>query len=489
MEKNILSLLILNGFFLSLCAAAPLNILLVTVDDMNIDSPGFMGSPVPDLTPELDRLSKDSVIFTNAFVPTAICYPSRASMMTGLYPVQHGCVANVGIREGTDNLVVLFQQAGYYTGLAGKDHISPRSAYPWDDVIMEVEKGKVRRHPQRYGTATRQLMSKAHDAGKPFFLTVNISDPHRPLIGDEGENAPPAPRRYTPKEVPVPEFLPDIPEIRQDIANYYSSVHRADACVGAILAAVRESGSEESTLVVFLSDHGMSFPFAKHDTYPASLRVPFLMRWPGVLPSEHSEPRMISSLDIAPTLLRAAGMEVPPSITGLDLVSLVQDPHQPGRDAVFGSYHFHSLKTDSGRILEPYPQRAILTEQGLYIVNLWSDGQTSLAPAQGRRRTSTSLATSTDQKAKARWHFYLTRTPEEFYDLTKDPWALENRILDPTYTDQVVMLRQRLLDHLEEVQDPAWDAARTRTISSRNAFLKKQRELGRKKTRQRSLLH
>jgi len=151
----------------------------------------------------------------------------------------------------------------------------------------ELGKG---RNPQIYAQYALEFMRDAHDQGQLFFLMVNAHDPHRPFYGNDKAEwydpatalpAQPPSRTFRPEEVQVPPFLPDLDDVRLEVAEYYSSVRRMDDLVGAVLNAMREAGVEEETLVVFLGDNGMSFPFAKSNCYQNSTRTPWMVRWPG----------------------------------------------------------------------------------------------------------------------------------------------------------------------------------------------------------------
>src|SRR5688572_18637927 len=210
--------------------------------------------------------------------------------------------------------------AGYLTGIRGKvQHSTPYHPYPaWDVVLDDLPDGTGggKAHPKdaaSYAASTRHGIAAAKRAGKPFFLNVNVADPHKPFHAEgKGGATVPDPhvpsRVFAPDEVPVPGFLTDDPVVRKELAHYYSSVRRADDCVGAVLAALKESGEEDHTVVMFLSDHGMPLPFAKTQLYHHSTRTPWVVRWPGVTKAGAADDRhMISAVDFLPTVLDITG--------------------------------------------------------------------------------------------------------------------------------------------------------------------------------------
>lgn len=177
-------------------------------------------------------------------------------------------------------------------------------------------------------------------------------------------------RTFAADEVPVPGFLPDLPDVRQEMTEYFASVHRADEIVGAVLRALDESGETDRTLVMFLSDHGMPLPFAKTNCWYHATRTPWIVRWPGVVaPDSHDTGHMISGIDLAPTVLDAVGLPPLEGMDGRSFLPVLRGERQSGRDFVIT----HINRT-SGR--NEYPMRSVLTRQYGYIFNGWSNGQT-----------------------------------------------------------------------------------------------------------------
>ena len=189
--------------------------------------------------------------------------------------------------------------------------MKPDSAFPWDLALTNSGK-----NPKAFGEQMSQCVKAASVAGKPFFINANITDPHRPFAGagsspeeKEGDVKP-----YAPKEITVPTFLEDIAPVRKEVAQYYTSVRRGDQSFGALLAAIKDAGREADTLVVFLSDHGMSFPFSKATVYRNGTWSPVLLRYPGMGKPQKRE-ELVSSVDILPTLLELLKQ---PALEGVD---------------------------------------------------------------------------------------------------------------------------------------------------------------------------
>lgn len=460
---SILVLVWLGFFSASTGAAGRPNLLLITVDDMNADSVGVFGSSVPDITPNIDQLAKEGLRFERAHVQVANCMPSRNVMWSGRYPQSNKIEGFYQVRDpGYPTLTDLAKKAGYFTAIRHKlQDSTPYFPYEWDMVLDALPGGEKYgiKDAKSYGLSTAQGIRGAKSAGKPFYLLINVADPHVPFFGlnrrgKEVDDAFLPSRIYSAGEVSVPGFLIDDTVVRQELAHYYSSVRRADDAVGQILLALKESGETDNTIVMFLSDHGMPFPFAKTQLYHQSTRTPLIFRWPGVIKagsvdSEH----MVSAVDILPTLLDGIGEALPKGIEGRTFLPLLNGETQGGRDRVFKAYNENSAGQRA-------PMRAAETPQFLYIFNPWSDGERALFSATNGTKTykrMVELAKDNTQIAQ-RLTFLKHRVLEEFYDVQSDPDCLVNLIDDPAHQRQIGNLRNSLEGWMRDTQDPMLEA-------------------------------
>lgn len=447
------------------------NILLITVDDLNWDSLGVTGSPVRDISPNVDRLAREGVRFSRAHVTVAICQPSRNVLMTGRYPQNTGAMGFEEIRRDVPTLVEALARGGYYTGLMAKTgHVVPSRAAAWREIVTarELKNG---RSAELYRERTQSFLANARASGQPFFLMLNAQDPHRPFAGSQQEdnfkardagspNAqygggfPPAPRPYAPSEIAVPGFLADLPAVRRELAQYYTSVKRADDTTGAALRALDESGLRDRTLVIWLSDNGAALPFAKANAWLNSTRTPLIVRWPGVVaPGRVDDRHLLGGVDLAPTILEAAGVPTLTGTEGRSFVPLLRGQRQSGRDYVFTQID----EVNSGR---SYPMRAVTGRRYGYIFNAWADGTTELRIESmlGLTFPAMQQAAAHERDVAARVRHFLYRTKEELYDYANDPNALRNLVDDPRYRDTAETHRQVLLRHLKASGDPQLDA-------------------------------
>lgn len=463
-----LALLALLGLSTAPAEAAAPNILFITVDDMNCDSVGAFGSKLPGTTPHLDRLAAEGLRFDRAHVQVANCMPSRNVMFSGRYPHNNRVEGFYQVPDPDYPVLAdLVKARGYFTAIRGKvGHSTPYSPYAWDLVLDTLPDGS-HAHPKNvasYGASARQGIAAARAAGKPFCLIINISDPHKPFYaeGRRGETVPDpnVPTRvFTPDEVPVPGFLFDDPAVRKELAHYYSSVRRADDCVGVVLAALAESGQAGNTVVMYLSDHGMPLPWAKTELYHHSTRTPWIVRWPGVTrPGAVDRQHMISAVDLLPTLLDIAGIAHPAGLDGRSFLPLLKGQAQDGRDRVFKEYNENAGGHRN-------PMRAVETPAGLYIFNPWSDGRRTMATATAGTPTYRRMKelADTDPEMAARFDLFEHRVLEEFYDLARDPDARVNLIDDPARQAEINGLRAALEQWMTKTGDPLLEAFQKRS--------------------------
>ncbi|MDB4583184.1 sulfatase [Draconibacterium sp.] len=437
-----------------------LNVLLITADDLNYNSVGVYGCTIPNITPNIDKLAGQGMMFTNGFVNIAVCQPSRQSIMTGRYPHRNGAMGFEPIDNDVPTLQEELNKVGYLNGVIGKEeHMKPMDKFCWDFCIREEDVASgmgIGRDPELYYKYTAEFLAKSKKENKPFFLNANTHDPHRPFAGSDsekknwGKDLPKFSRQILPEEVEVPKFLADLPEVRKEIAEYYTSVYRCDEVVGAILKALEESGMADNTLVMFLSDNGIAVPFAKSNCYLNSNKTPWIIRWPGQVPAGIVEStHFISGIDYMPTILHALHLSKVPDMDGYSFLPVLQGKQQEKRNVVFTQFH----KIFSGR---EFPMRGVKGKRYGYIVNFWSDGKFEIkGDALGGRTYSAMVeAAKIDSTLAKRMDLYIYRVEEELYDFKNDPDALVNLINEPDLTDEKMHLKKLLHREMKRSKDP-----------------------------------
>ena len=276
---------------------------------------------------------------------------------------------------------------------------------------------------------------------------------------------------FTPEEVPIPGFLFDDPVVRKELAHYYSSVRRADDCVGQVLAALKASGEEDKTVVMFLSDHGMPLPFAKTQLYHHSTHTPLVIRWPGVT---QAGSRSTSGTWFRPSIFCrrcSTSRASPPAGLGRARRSCrcSKGESQAGRDMVVKEYNENSGGSRD-------PMRAIETKQFLYVFNAWSTASGSCRPRRPARRHTATCGSwpRPIRRSRPASSCIEHRVVEELYDVQHDPDALKDLIDDPSSRDEVDRLRAALEEWMKATGDPMLEVFRQRDDpAARDAYMKK----------------
>ena len=433
-------------------ATDPPNILLIVSED-NGPELGSYGEPYVR-TPHLDALARGGVRFSHAYVAQAGCSQSRAAFLTGLYPHQNG---QIGLatwrfrlyREDTPNLVTALQQVGYRTGIIGKLHVNPASAFPFDFARIPGANFQ-RRDLEAYASNAREFIT---ESDRPFFLSVNYPDAHRPFLNDAG-GLPQLP--LTGADVkPLAYMGIDFPALRKDTAGYYNSLSRLDSLIGDLLEVLQQSGKADRTLIVYLGDHGADLFRGKRTSYEGGVRIPLIIQWAASQQSGRVRDELVSTIDLMPTLLAAAGVEVPSGLAGRSLLPLIAGEAVEWRKRLFTEYHLHSNHNY-------YPQRTVRDERYKLIWNLMPD---QVNPGydftMGRFYSADELGKAlAEAPVRVREAYARMRRPPEFelYDLERDPYEFENLAPDPDHGAVLTELKKALLAWRRETADPFLDA-------------------------------
>lgn len=428
------------------------NVLLITSED-NGPELGCYGDPYVK-TPNLDRLAAEGVRFKRAFVTTASCSESRSSILTGLYPHQNGQIGLATHYYRTfpriPNLASLLKKHGYRTGLIGKLHVNPESAFPFD-FRPNVSQCNTfaRRDVERVAALAAEFFSVSDE---PFFLMVNYADAHLPFLRQQ-HGLPESPLSADDVR-PLPWIGLDTPGLRRSQADYYNCMMRMDTGVGMLLGALDRAGAKDKTLVVYLGDHGAQFPRGKLAGYESSLRVPLICRFPGHIPNGETRSELVSTVDLVPTVLEATGTKPPSRLAGRSLMHVMRNENPEWREYLFAEYHGHYPPLY-------FPQRTVRDDRYKLIVNLLQDRLnpvadvcTSSVQPSYVSKEDVAAAGSDVRQVYSTWS---DAPPIELYDLDTDPYETRNRADDP----QLATVKTRLLETLHRwqhrTQDPLAD--------------------------------
>ncbi len=427
-------------------AAERPNILLIVSED-NGQELGCYDEPYVK-TPVLDKLAADGVRFHNAYVPQAGCSQSRAAFLTGLYPHQNGQIGLATWKfrmyhEETPNIVRSLKEAGYRTGIIGKLHINPASAFPFD--MQQIPSANFNR--KNLGDYAKHAGEFFNAAEKPFFLSVNYPDAHRPFIKQSG-GLPQQP--LTGDDVKPLGYLGlDTPQLREDTANYYNCMNRLDSLIGDLLAALDQSGKSDKTLIVYIGDHGADLLRGKRTSYEGGVRVPMIIRWPGHAKRKQVRNELVSTLDLMPTMLAVARAEPVPNLAGRSLLPLLRDKKAEWRKYLFTEYHLHSADNF-------YPQRTVRNARYKLIQNL-QPGQINPGYDFTLKRFFAELPKTIEAAPEEiRASYRRMKSPPEFelYDLQADPHEFRDLTADTDHAGALVELKGQLAAWRARTGDP-----------------------------------
>jgi len=406
------------------------NILFILSDDHSVPHLGCYGDPNLK-TPNLDKLAAEGMRFDRVYTTAPQCVPSRASLMTGRSAVDIRMTRfSAPLPRNIVAFPELLRHGGYYTGLCGRTyHLDGSGGMP--DVSQKVfDKHKLRTFSDRVdwigpgdfanNPANLKAFLKQVPSGRPFFLQVGYSDPHRTYTARQYEP--------NPESLKIPPNIPDVPSVRKDLAGYYGEIQRLDEQVGKLLGVLGEYGLANNTLVAFMGDNGAALLRGKGTLYEWGLKVPLIIRWPGHIKPGTAGGVLISGEDLAPTFLEAAGVEAPGEMTGKSFLSVLLGQSGKHREYAFAERGAHGsgLPTGTG----PFDLgRCVIASRYKLIYNaLWQLPYSPVDFAGGemwKDLRARHEAGTLDAKF-SRMFFAEHRPMFELYDLQADPYEFNN---------------------------------------------------------------
>ena len=476
-------LLTLSALITVALSAAEKNIVFVIADDLS-PTLGCYGD-MTAVTPNIDRLAADGTLFRYAFATTASCSASRSVILTGLHNHRNGHYGHLhsfhkfNSFPWVQTLPVLLAKAGYRTARVGKHHNGPEDVYFFETKIKANSRSTVEM------ADNCEAFIKA-ESEKPFFLYYATSDPHRG--GGNANELPHKPNRfgnkpnkgaypgvkevfYDPVKVSVPPFLPDTPETRAELAQYYQSTSRVDQGLGRLMEILKKNGKWENTIIIFTSDHGMAFAGGKTTVYEGGLHVPFIVRNPYQKERGNTNNAMLSFVDIVPTLLDFGGgydakngaakpelaimpggrgnKKGPYKFHGRSFLPILAEKNPEGWDRINASHTFHEIQMY-------YPMRVVRDRKYKLIWNiahplpypfasdLWA------APswqAQWKKGQSAPYGKKTVRE-------YIQRPQFELFDISADPNEAVNLATDVKYAKVLEEYKVKLKQFQKDTQDP-----------------------------------
>lgn len=436
------------------------NILFVIMDDWSWPHAGAYGDKVVK-TPAFDRVAKAGVLFNNTYCVSPSCTPSRGSILTGqtIHRLEEGgnlwSILPAKFKVYPDAL----ENVGYQIGFTGK---------AWDPGVL-TGSGRIRNPAgPEYNQITlkplaAEMTNKDYAAnfeaffkkkakGQPFCFWYGSQEPHRKYkkgMGlEQGKN---------PDLVRVPAYLPDHPEVRNDILDYYAEVEYADQQLGKMLDLLEKAGELENTLIMITGDNGLPFPRAKANLYDGGTRLPLAVSWPAHIKGNRISNTFISFTDFAPTILEAAGLKPWADMTGISFLKVLEGKTETHRNEVFLERERHGGVREGNL---GYPCRAIRTKDYLYIRNIkperWPAGDPEKFGDIDDSPTKELILTKrNDKEMQPYYNFSFAKRPaEELYDLRTDSAQLINVAHLPKYTAAKSQLKTQLEKWMKETADP-----------------------------------
>lgn len=444
-RKLTLPLALASAFFSASGQSKQPNIVWISCEDM---SPrlGCWGDPVAN-TPNIDRLASEGVRFTNVFTAAAISAPVRSGLITGMYHTTIGThhMRTISYPKNNDEKEPYAAVPPHYVK-SFTEYLRANGYYCTNnsktDYQMQVDFGDRYTPPSMWNeTGTSAHFRNRKTSGQPFFAVFNFTITHESQSWNTGD------LDTDPAKVEVPPYYPDTELVRKQIARQYDNIHTMDKMVGEIMQQLAEEGLLENTVVFFWSDHGDGFPRAKRWLYDSGTHVPLIVRWPGKLPSNNTDDRLISSIDFGPTVLSIADVEVPSHMQGIPFLG-----NQTGkkRPYVFGA---------KDREDENYDMiRSVRNKNFLYIRNFYpAQPYVGLVAFRNRAPIMQELyrlqlenrLTSVQQL----WMSSSPRPAEELYDVKKDPHQINNLASNPKYKKVLERMRSEQTNWSKRTND------------------------------------
>lgn len=414
------------------------NFVLFIADDLGVTDTEPYGNDVVK-TPNLSRLSENSLLFKNAFASSPTCAPSRSTIFTGLMPFRHGAHSNhSGVKQNTKSVVQYMQALGYKVAIAGKYHVGPEEIFSFEriantNVREPGTEGMPGLHYDLNMEPVKDWLSQSKN-NEPFVLVVADHSPH--VVWPEKTG-------YKTEDMDIPAQHIDTEETRRSRARYYADVTKMDKNLGELLESLDANDLNENTVFTFISDQGPQWPFGKWSLYDYGVRSPMLVRWSDKYKGGEQTDALISLADILPTLIDIAGGSVPTEIDGKSFLPVLEDKNASSRNVVYASH------TGDGN-MNRSPSRMIRTTRYKYILNLAPEILYTTHMDRVKRAGVNEYWESWREKsykdehaASVLWRYY-NHPKEELYDLKGDPFELMNLAEDVNYNELLALFRENM---------------------------------------------
>ncbi|WP_310820823.1 sulfatase family protein [Stratiformator vulcanicus] len=454
---SIRSLALLCVFSVSFTASADdrPNVILFIADDVSWNDFGCYGNDAAR-TPNIDSLASGGMRFTDFYLTASSCSPSRCSIITGRYPHNNGEASELHrpLPEYLVKFPKLLKEAGYYTALSGKNHM-PQNGVDDSEVWSTKTGGKTKN--MSGGEADWVELTENRPKDQPFFFWFAAYDAHRNWDADVQWKPDLYGSKHDPTDVVVPPYLADTPDTRQDLASYYNEITRFDWFIGQVRDELQRQGALDNTLLMVMADNGRPFPRAKTRVHDSGMKSAFVSHWPnGITQPGSSCDSLVSAIDICPTVLDLAGVEIPEQVQGVSFDQLFANPDDDLRKYAFSEHNWHDYEAHG---------RSVRREDGwLYIRNArpqyaWQGPADSVrSPSHQDLRKKRDAG----ELSKAQADVFLAPRPEEEFYRPEDATQTDN-LVDRFRQGDGDSAAEGILTELREAMD-AWQYATGDTI-------------------------
>jgi len=420
------------------------NIVLIIGDDISADDFGCYGHP-NIRTPNIDKLASNGVRFTNAYLTTSQCSPTRCSVITGRYPHNTGAPnLHSPLPKGQILFPALLKEAGYYTGGSGKWHMGDYAKTAFHKVLGG--------YSWKTGGEEHWIPSlEQREKDKPFFMWLASSDAHRPFMPDKEA------KPHTLEDAIIPPYLVDTPGVRKDMAQYYDEVSRMDRYVGLVVAELKRQNVYDNTCIIFMTDNGRPMVRCKTRLLDSGIKTPLIVHWPKGLKEKGTVcDSLVSVLDIAPMIVELAGLKSPDTFQGVSMAPLLNSPKKTIRKCVFAEHNWHAQTAH---------ERMVRKGDYVYIRNSLPNQpaifhKDSECPQKDLREWN-----KAGKLTPAQFDPLLSPRPaEELFNVKKDFHQLKTLVGNPEYLEVLKVMRALMDDWKERTGDtePPKDLAKKR---------------------------
>ncbi|MCW0217116.1 MAG: sulfatase [Prosthecobacter sp.] len=427
------------------------NLLFIIADDVSWDDLGCYGNTAAR-TPNIDKLAAHGRRFDEAYLTASSCSPSRSSIITGRYPHNNGRASelHLPISAHLPWFPRLLKDAGYYTALVGKHHMTSDKPGEGEKQQPEpfdlVDAGKESGNQGGHATWVKTVQERPKD--KPFFFWFASLDAHRDWDGDKHWKEDLYGSKHDPKTVIMPPFLNDDAETRQDLASYYNEISRFDYFIGQVVAELEKQGALDNTLILVMADNGRAFPRSKTRLHDSGMKTPFIVHWPaGIAKPGTPSQSLVSAIDVAPTMLTLAGVPVAPTMQGVSFAPVLANPDAEVRKHAFSEHNWHDYAAHG---------RVVRSEGFIYIRNqrpndAWQGPADSVrSPSYQNLRVLRDAGKLTPAQADV---FLAPRPTEELYRTAADPNQLSNLASNADYATVKARLSQLMDEWTNQTGD------------------------------------